>query len=539
MLKKPFVTLAMPMQGSGGRFQTAESEGLHFMSCITRHCPTLLGVVLICLLVSPAASSEERRIILYTQTPGDFLPENNPLQPGAPPEYERYAAPLTGVEQIPSDAQIKLVAIWTDYYNVAVPPNEWNHTSLPRHLMFYTNGTTKFNPEDWYLGEPLEEHYNLVTRYQGLESYYGVQDSLNRLTNQPWTIQDLMSIQIGLYLKWPAPPAGPPGFPPPPAEPAEIRRVAVLGVEVIYEVQVPELTVSSPAVSRGGSATFTVTNATGATISNWKFTPTGQPPVARTTNMSASTWPGQIVVGGTASVTVVKGGVTYNLSKSVDATPRSWSTTPVQPTQVPNGTFVTLPSPPSPGSAEGFFQVDVRYNFSASQIGDNGPNHGYVYVVSYVMSSGTPTVPTRFRWEMVEDVASNSAFFRAQCGNYNRQTMTGYIAGSVLRSNITEHESGTIKGHYQQYLASSAIPGNDIGALAEPLIAAPGTTLPSFIANSQVVLNGAVDRIVNAAAVEACNADIRLGPTCAGIIPPQQDPAFAGFINFAPYLRCR
>ena len=183
------------------------------MSYSAQRYVTTVAVALSCVLVDATVSAEERRIILYTQTPGDFLPDNNPLQPGTPPEYKHYIAPLTGVEQIPADATIKLVRIWSRHRNVIVATNEHGHSSKTRHLMFYTDGTTKFNPEDWYWGEPLEEHYNLTLHYDWFEGGYGPQDWLNRLTNQPWTIQDLETIQVGFYLKWPAPLAGlPPSY---------------------------------------------------------------------------------------------------------------------------------------------------------------------------------------------------------------------------------------------------------------------------------------------------------------------------------------
>ena len=115
----------------------------------------------------------------------------------------------------------------------------------------------------------------------------------------------------------------------------------------------------------------------------------------------------------------------------------------------------------------------------------------------------------------------------------------GFIDGPVLRSNVTEHESGNVKGHYEQYSAALAIPSNNLGTIAESLTAPPGTSIAAFVDATAIQLNDAVNRVTTAMAVEACNLDVRLGPTCASIVPPEQDPAFGGFINFSPYQRCR
>ena len=307
--------------------------------------------------------------------------------------------------------------------------------------------------------------------------------------------------------------------------PAELRQYSHFGLEVIYDAPVPELTVSPAAVLRGGSATFTVTNATGATISDWKFTPSGESPIVRGTNPAATSWGGQFAEGGTATVTVVKGGVTYNLSKAITVSSRGWSTAVLPTQKVPNGTFSTLISPPVSNSDMGQMNLRLLYSFTPHSIADNGPNHGFKLVLSV---DKDPTAS--YRWQLVEDLNRNSAFFRAQCGNYHPQSNpNGFIEGVVLRWNGIEHESGTVMGHYAQYSTTLADPSNNFGVLAESLTAPPEIPLATFQQTTNQLLSDASARILSATSFEACNADFRRGaPTCA----------FQGWVNYLPYKKC-
>jgi hypothetical protein len=278
--------------------------------------------------------------------------------------------------------------------------------------------------------------------------------------------------------------------------------------------------------------TFSVINASGASISAWSFIPVGQPQILRTNNLSSSSWTGVMAASGTAQVTVVRGGVTYSLARYVQVTARAWSWSPVVPIKVPNGTIVIggtpmiLPSPPYDGSRLGLMQLQVAYSFVTQPILDDGPNHGFQYVTQLLPTSGPSS--TRFMWQTAPDLDANTQFFRAQCGNYNPQTGAGFIDGPVLRSNVTEHESGTTRGHYQQYIQVHT-PANNLVAIAESAIAAPGTTAPAFVAALTQELNDAVGRVVSATTIEACNAYVNYDTACQ----------FRGPVNYSPYTRCR
>jgi hypothetical protein len=95
------------------------------------------------------------------------------------------------------------------------------------------------------------------------------------------------------------------------------------------------------------------------------------------------TWPGRVVGGGTATVTVVKCGVTYNLSKPITVAPRPWAWSLLPPTLVSNGTIITLP-PPIPNSDLGAARILNYFHSSSEQkIVDNGPNHEFIYVAVF------------------------------------------------------------------------------------------------------------------------------------------------------------
>lgn len=288
------------------------------------------------------------------------------------------------------------------------------------------------------------------------------------------------------------------------------------------------MSVSPNPIPRGGTATFTVQNATGGVMSNWSFTTANYPTVTRTTNTGSGTWAGTIVAEGTGHVTVVLNGTTYNLSAAINVTPRSWQWTNLPPTQVTNGTIFNLPSPPFAGSAEGYSLLDLRFSFATTTVSDNGPNQGFQYVSSLMSSS--QGINSSYRYEIVPDVEQNNGtFYRAQCGNYNASTNTGFIDGPVLRSNVQQHEYGTILGHYQQYVAAQIVPSNNIGLIAEPQLGGPGTATDTFVSSVQQSLNVAQNTVLNAMVVEACNSDVRNDTSCT----------FRGFINFAPYQSCR
>jgi hypothetical protein len=297
----------------------------------------------------------------------------------------------------------------------------------------------------------------------------------------------------------------------------------------VYDIRViagpPTLTVSPTPIERAGSATFSVTGAPGATISNWTYTTTNYGSVTRTINTGSATWQGVVVVPGTASVHVVLNGTAYDLSAALSVTARSWMWTALSPSEVANGTFQTLPSPPVAGGALGASNLSLSYNFdTAAPINDNGPNQGFQYVTDVTDNS------SHYWYEISADLENTaSQFYAAQCGNYNSQTNTGYIGGSVLLSNTQQHEYGTTLGHYQQYSNAQNDPGNNLGTVGEPELAAPGTTVAAFVAQVTSDLNSAITRITTAMSSEAaCNSDVRYDTSCT----------FRGPINFSPYQSC-
>lgn len=133
-------------------------------------------------------------------------------------------------------------------------------------------------------------------------------------------------------------------------------------------VKAMTLTCSPSPVTRGSTATCTVTNApTGATFSNWKFVDSSNNTV--TSGNTANSWAGTMVTGGTVSVMVTAGAGSATLSASITVNNRNWHTNPASAANVPNDTFITLPVPPQPtcgpslcDSGLGYFKWDIAYN---------------------------------------------------------------------------------------------------------------------------------------------------------------------------------
>lgn len=219
--------------------------------------------------------------------------------------------------------------------------------------------------------------------------------------------------------------------------------------DIRMEVAPPTLEVTPDPVTRGDSATFEIKGAPGGGVSNWSYQTAELGSVTRTTNMSSTTWPGIIVAAGTATVRVVLSGATYNLTKELGVNARDWTWPAVSPQQVPNGTLVTLPSPPVPGGELGRMQIDQPYTYDWAATGDNGPNHGFKYLTS-------ATNQATFRYQVSPDLENTgSLFYEAQCGNYSPQNPNGFISGAQLLTNLREHEFGETLGHYQQYVSFS------------------------------------------------------------------------------------
>jgi hypothetical protein len=105
--------------------------------------------------------------------------------------------------------------------------------------------------------------------------------------------------------------------------------------------------------------------------------------------------------------------------------------------------------------------VELDGKFNGIKLAGDSPNKGlsYVTVVFHADWGGN-----YFKYEITPHVEEGREFYNAQCGH------SGYISGAVLRANGYEHESGTQRGHYQQYRDKLADPAVNFAKYAEPRI---------------------------------------------------------------------
>ncbi len=289
-------------------------------------------------------------------------------------------------------------------------------------------------------------------------------------------------------------------------------------------------------VSRGSTATFTIGNrCNSAQVRDWSFSD-GTDTVNRGAS-NATSWSGTMVTSGTVRVTVQQGGSTHSLSKSITVNLRNnFAFTAVTPTKVTNnfncyenGTL-SVPIPPVNGGRLGHTCLIQRASWTDTTIADNGPNHDFKYVTSASPSDSNEAHPATAVYTLIHPDLENSAsdFFKAQCGNYNAATNTGFISGSQLLSNTRGHEMGTIRGHYKQYVDAQNNPQNNIGVGMEAVVGGPSTPLNNF---RQAVIDETRRRrntIEAAFAVEDCNGQVNRDEQCV----------YHGPINFAPYAAC-
>ena len=123
---------------------------------------------------------------------------------------------------------------------------------------------------------------------------------------------------------------------------------------------------------------------------------------------------------------------------------------------------------------------------------------------------------------------TSSAFYQAQCGNYNAQTNpNGFISGANLLADATRHESGTVQSHYENYVVTQNSSTNNLGAVAEGM-----TGLENFsaLANSvTATLSQNVQTIFSATNVEPCGTpNVAYNASCV----------LQGYVNFQPYQAC-
>jgi len=236
-----------------------------------------------------------------------------------------------------------------------------------------------------------------------------------------------------------------------------------------------------------------------------------------------------MAIGGTISVDIAN----YSpQAAQINVTARSgWTFAPVSPTKRsnpytdPTGVCsIGVPAVPSAGNMVGYFCLDQRV-FHTPYLIQGGPNHGFRYV--YSASNSDSGVPTTFNYVTagyLDDAGSD--FSRAQCGNYDPATGTGYISQSQLLSNSQEHERGGTTGHYANYLASNS--ASNLKTAMEGEIGLPNQTQEQFNAQVSAVAATAGTAIKTATEIEACNQDARRDPYCV----------FRGYINWPTYVTC-
>ncbi|HMH13151.1 MAG TPA: hypothetical protein VK578_08595 [Edaphobacter sp.] len=289
---------------------------------------------------------------------------------------------------------------------------------------------------------------------------------------------------------------------------------------------------SCMSVTRAQTTTCTVSAATGATFSGWKFVDAAGNTV--TSNSTGSQWSGTAVQSGTVSVKVAgSDGSNSTPSASMTVNARSGFTfNAVNSAQVQansitcyDGTTHNLPSPPIPNGDEGYYCADLAFSFNFATVSDNGPNNGYEYVTSASAASGSN--PTKFNYIVVSDLLSGSTFYNAQCGNYSSSNPSGFIAGSQLKQNVFDHEGGAVLSHWTEYVAAQNNSSNNVGTVLEATTAPPGSTGNSFAQNAG---NAALTRITQASEAEPCGGTVNHDSS--------QSCASCGAINFSPYASC-
>jgi hypothetical protein len=280
-------------------------------------------------------------------------------------------------------------------------------------------------------------------------------------------------------------------------------------------------------VTRGGSATCTVTGPSGTTVSGWQFKDSAGNTVARATDTTSLSWSGAMVTGGTVSVTAngdapLSASITVNNRTNFAFT--AVSPAPESDPFTGDGCSVSVPSPPQQsGDAVGIFCLAQYFSVNAATVSDNGPNNGYSYVSSISSSSGSST--TGYFYVISPDLENTSStFYLAQCGNYNPTAQTGFISGANLLADTKRHEAGTVQSHYENYTVAQDNSANNLGTVAE---SKTGIESAQALANSVTsVLNQNVQTILTATQVQPCSV--------------QQDAScnFQGCINFSPYYSC-
>lgn len=168
-----------------------------------------------------------------------------------------------------------------------------------------------------------------------------------------------------------------------------------------------------------------------------------------------------------------------------------------------------MPSPPRPDQETGLFDLQQGYSATiAPPINDNGPNQAFKYVSS-ASNVTTTQIPTAGYYIISPDLENtNSAFYQAQCGDYDPLTVTGFISGAQLLANTISHEIGNINSHYKNYVVEQNDPNSNIGIVAERQIGAPTKDFTAFKGEVANILAGKALIIDSATGVEPCGGSV-------------------------------
>ena len=286
-------------------------------------------------------------------------------------------------------------------------------------------------------------------------------------------------------------------------------------------------------VTRGDTVTFRVVGAPVTSYSNWRyqFQPIVHTDIVRSENINTGSWTGPLVLSGRAKVVVIVPGQSVSIpleTPVMTVNPRPWNSLLEDPMKVtgitpnPPGVFSTTNLSGDMGQAAWELGALLGQGDAVKLDGDT-PNKGLSYVTT-VRHTEDPLV--HFSYEIAPDLESGTPFYSKQCGQ------GGFILGSVLRSNAYEHESGTQRGHYQQYRDKLAEPAVNYAKWAEPLWGEVSKTLQAFRNDVQLGFNSRRTTLHTAVDFEACNEDFKYDATCT---PGNPNQGFRGIINYPPY----
>ena len=295
------------------------------------------------------------------------------------------------------------------------------------------------------------------------------------------------------------------------------KRVVLLFVPMVMGNLADAQAVSCASVTRGNKTTCTATG--GAHYTAWQFLGADGNVVTRSA-IDSSTWSGSAVIsGGVQVVVTTSAGTQTTVQGTLVVNPRSgFTSSPTSAALETNGytckdstgkalETLTVPSPPTPQNTEigEFCNVD-QWSETPAQISDSGPNNGYFYVKAV-------TVLPQFHWTYTPDlVNTSSAFYKAQCGNFNASANTGYISGAQLKSNAIGHESGLVNGHYGEWNAAyqQAVtnPGTELEGYAQ--LSGSSANFNSYVGNEMQAVTGTIHSEVT---TEPCSGLVTNDPT--------------------------